>query len=69
MLLCHYLLLCGAVMTSKFSARSKSVLSNDTRSKVLPKLSKKDLGDLVPRRGGQVVPIVAVKICGLADSR
>ena len=62
MLLCRYLLLRGAVMTSKFFSRSKPVFSNATRStvrsKVLPTLSKKDLGNLVPKRGGRVAPVV-----------
>ncbi len=46
-------------MTSKSSTRSKSVLSKSARSKVLPKLRKKDLGKLVPKRGGRVAPVVA----------
>jgi len=58
MLLCRYLLLRGAVMTSKFFSRSKPVFSNATRSTVLPTLSKKDLGNLVPKRGSRVAPVV-----------
>lgn len=59
MLLCRYLLLCGAVMTSKSTDRSKSIVSNAKRSKILPKLGKKDLGNLVPKRGGRVAPLIA----------
>lgn len=59
MLLYGYLLLYGAVMTSKFSSRSKKAVSQSARSKVLPKLSKDQLGNLIPRRGGKVAPVVA----------
>ncbi|TXD96272.1 glycerol acyltransferase [Psychrobacter frigidicola] len=37
----------------------KSKASKTLRSKVLPKLRKKDLGDLIPKRGGKVASIVA----------
>ena len=40
-------------MTSRFFKRSKAAASNPTRSKVLPSLSKKHLGNLVPRRGNK----------------
>ncbi|WP_350562101.1 lysophospholipid acyltransferase family protein [Psychrobacter sp. CAL346-MNA-CIBAN-0220] len=51
-------------MTSKFavrlkSNRSKSTSSKASRSKELPRLRKKDLGNLVPKRGGIITPIVA----------
>ena len=46
-------------MTSKFSHRSKTVASQPARSKILPKLSRKDLGDLVPKRGGTITPVIA----------
>lgn len=58
MVLCQYLLLYGAVMTSKFFNRAKKV-SETERSKILPKLSKKQLGSLIPRRGNRIAPIVA----------
>lgn len=41
-------------MTSKSSSRSTA-----KRSKILPKLRKKDLGALVPKRGGQLTPTIA----------
>ena len=59
MLLCRYLLLSGAVMTSKFSRRSKPIAANSARSKILPKLSRKDLGNLIPKRGGSITPVIA----------
>lgn len=57
MLLYKYLLLYGAIMTSKFSNRSKA--SSSKRSKILPKLSRAQLGDLVPRRGNKIAPLIA----------
>ena len=57
MLLYKYLLLYGAIMTSKFSHRSKA--SSSKRSKILPKLSRAQLGDLVPRRGNKIAPLIA----------
>ncbi|MGO2340628.1 MAG: lysophospholipid acyltransferase family protein [Psychrobacter sp.] len=45
-------------MTSKFFNRAKKV-SETERSKILPKLSKKQLGSLIPRRGNRIAPIVA----------
>ena len=44
-------------MTSKFSNRSKA--SSSKRSKILPKLSRAQLGDLVPRRGNKIAPLIA----------
>ncbi len=62
MLLCSYLLLSGAVMTSKFSRRSKPIAASSTRSKILPKLSRKDLDDLIPRRGGAITPVIGARL-------
>ena len=69
MLLCSYLLLHGAVMTSKLFNRSKSTASNPTRSKVFPTLSKKHLGNLVPRRGNKAAPIIASALLKAAGWR
>lgn len=51
-------------MTFESATRSKSTASKAhsskaPRSKVLPKLRRKDLGNLIPKRGGKVVPIIA----------
>ncbi|MBF4490494.1 MULTISPECIES: lysophospholipid acyltransferase family protein [Psychrobacter] len=47
-------------MTSKFTHRSKlPTAANSARSKILPKLSKKDLGHLIPKRGGTIAPVIA----------
>ena len=46
-------------MTVKFTTRSHKQNSEVKRSKILPKLSKKDLGELIPKRGGRITPIVA----------
>ena len=59
MLLCRYLLLCGAVMTSKLFNRSKADASQSVNSNILPKLSKKQLGSLVPKRGNKIAPVIA----------
>ncbi|KAA0913049.1 glycerol acyltransferase [Psychrobacter sp. ANT_WB68] len=69
MLLCSYLLLHGAVMTSKLFNRSKSNASKPMRSKVLPTLSKKKLGNLVPRRGNKVAPIIGSALLKAAGWR
>ncbi|MGO2302484.1 lysophospholipid acyltransferase family protein [Psychrobacter sp. AOP7-D1-15] len=45
-------------MTSKFFNRAKKVSATE-RSKILPKLSKKQLGEHVPRRGNKVAPMIA----------
>ena len=45
-------------MTSKFFKRAKKVSATE-RSTILPKLSKKQLGDLVPRRGNKIAPVIA----------
>lgn len=44
---------------SKASKSTASNLSKAQRSKILPKLRKKDLGNFIPKRGGRVAPIVA----------
>ena len=59
MVLCQYLSLHCAVMIPKIFNRSKSVASKPARSKVLPKLSKKHLGDKVPKRGNKFAPVIA----------
>ncbi|MBU5617200.1 lysophospholipid acyltransferase family protein [Psychrobacter sp. TAE2020] len=49
-------------MTSKFATYSKI-----GRSKKLPKLTRKDLGDLVPKRNGSIVPPISswlMKVAG-----
>ncbi len=46
-------------MTSSFFKRSKTANSKATRSKILPKLSKGQLGNLVPRRGSKIAPVIA----------
>ncbi|MGB5876145.1 MAG: lysophospholipid acyltransferase family protein, partial [Psychrobacter nivimaris] len=46
-------------MIPKIFNRSKSVVSKPARSKVLPKLSKKHLGDKVPKRGNKFAPVIA----------
>ena len=45
-------------MTSKSASRSNPP-PHTHRSKILPKLRRKDLGNLVPRRGGKVAPTVS----------
>lgn len=49
-------------MTSKFSHRSKTVASQSVRSKILPKLSRKNLGDLIPKRGGTITPVIGARL-------
>ena len=56
-------------MTSKFFKRSKVAASNPTRSKVFPTLSKKHLGNLVPRRGNKAAPIIASALLKAAGWR
>ena len=46
-------------MTLKFFKRSKEAVSKPARSKVLPSLSKKQLGNLVPKRGNRFAPSIA----------
>ncbi|WP_049750928.1 lysophospholipid acyltransferase family protein [Psychrobacter arcticus] len=46
-------------MTSKLFNRSNAAGSKSARSKILPALSKKQLGNLVPRRGNKFAPIIA----------
>lgn len=69
MLLYRYLLLYGAVMTSKFFNRSKKAISQSARSKVLPKLSKKHLGQKVPKRGNKFAPVIASALLKAAGWR
>ncbi len=56
-------------MTSKFFKRSKAAASNPTRSKVLPSLSKKQLGDLVPKRGNKFAPKIGSALSKAAGWR
>lgn len=56
-------------MTSKFLNRSKSALATSARSKVLPKLGKKDLGDLIPKRGGTITPVIGSRLLKLLGWR
>lgn len=46
-------------MTSKSTSRSATMNSKASRSKILPKLRRKDVGNLVPRRGGKVAPVIS----------
>ena len=59
MVLYEHLLLYGAVMTSKLFNRFKANSSKPSRSKILPNLSKKQLGNLVPKRGNKIAPVIA----------
>ena len=56
-------------MTSKFLNRSKSALATSARSKVLPKFGKKDLGDLIPKRGGTITPVIGSRLLKLLGWR
>ena len=69
MVLYGYLLLYGAVMTSKLFNHSKSNASKPTRSKVLPTLSKEQLGNLVPKRGNKIAPVIASALLKVAGWR
>ncbi|MGE6361976.1 lysophospholipid acyltransferase family protein [Psychrobacter glacincola] len=46
-------------MTSKLFNRSKADASQSVNSNILPKLSKKQLGSLVPKRGNKIAPVIA----------
>ena len=46
-------------MTSKLFNRSKAAVSQSVNSKILPKLSRKQLGSLVPKRGNKIAPVIA----------
>lgn len=46
------------VMISKIFKRSKSDAAPSARSKILPNLSREQVGDNVPRRGNKVSPII-----------
>ena len=69
MVLYDYLLLYGAVMTSKLFNRSKANSSKPSRSKILPNLSKKQLGNLVPKRGNKIAPVIASALLKAAGWR
>ncbi|WP_372830133.1 lysophospholipid acyltransferase family protein [Psychrobacter maritimus] len=56
-------------MTSKLFNRSKSTASKPTRSKEFPTLSRKHLGNLVPRRGNKAAPIIASALLKAAGWR
>lgn len=47
-------------MIPKMFKRSKSATTKSTRSKILPKLSRKQVGDNVPRRGNKVSPVIGL---------
>ena len=69
MVLYEHLLLYGAVMTSKFFNRSKANSSKPSRSKILPNLSKKQLGNLVPKRDNKIAPVIASALLKAAGWR
>ncbi|MBI0427102.1 lysophospholipid acyltransferase family protein [Psychrobacter sp. NG27] len=69
MVLCQYLSLYCIVMIPKLFNRSKSDVSKAARSKVLPNLSRKQLGDNVPRRGNKFSPIIGSWILKTAGWR
>ncbi len=46
------------VMIPKILKRSKSDAASSTRSKILPNLSREQVGDNVPRRGNKVSPVI-----------
>lgn len=57
-------------MTSKFSVRSKIKRAKSLSVlPPLPKLSRKDIGHLVPKRGNKVAPIIAATFLKLAGWR
>ena len=69
MVLYEHLLLYGAVMTSKLFNRSKANSSKPSRSKILPNLSKKQLGNLVPKRDNKIAPVIASALLKAAGWR
>lgn len=69
MVLYEHLLLYGAVMTSKLFNRSKANSSKPSRSKILPNLSKKQLGNLVPKRDNKIAPVIASALLKVAGWR
>ena len=69
MVLYEHLLLYGAVMTSKLFNRSKANSSMPSRSKILPNLSKKQLGNLVPKRDNKIAPVIASALLKAAGWR
>ncbi|WP_296244446.1 MULTISPECIES: lysophospholipid acyltransferase family protein [unclassified Psychrobacter] len=56
-------------MTSKFFKRSKAAVSTPMRSKVLPSLSKNQLGHLVPKRGNEFAPRIGAALLKAAGWR
>ena len=56
-------------MTSSFFKRSKTANPQAARSKILPTLSKDQLGELVPRRGSKIVPVIASTLLKMAGWR
>jgi len=56
-------------MTSSFFKRSKTANPKAARSKILPTLSKDQLGELVPRRGSKIVPVIASALLKMAGWR
>ena len=56
-------------MTSSFFKRSKTANPKAARSKILPTLSKDQLGELVPRRGSKIVPVIASTLLKMAGWR
>ena len=57
-------------MTSKFSVRSKIKRAKALSAlPPLPKLSRKDIGHLVPKRGNQVAPVIAATLLKLTGWR
>ena len=69
MVLYEHLLLYGAVMTSKLFNRFKANSSKPRRSKILPNLSKKQLGNLVPKRDNKIAPVIASALLKAAGWR
>lgn len=55
--------------TSRFFKRSKTAATKSVRAKVLPKLNKNQLGNLVPRRGNKTAPVIASALLKAAGWR
>lgn len=51
-----YFLSCRIIMSLKPKNSPTAKPTANRRSKVLPELNKKDLGNLIPRRGGKLAP-------------
>ncbi|MEJ6070115.1 glycerol acyltransferase, partial [Psychrobacter sp. 16-Bac2893] len=56
-------------MTSKLFNRSNANSAKPPRSKILPSLNKKQLGNLVPRRGNKIAPVIASALLKAAGWR